>query len=106
MSMIERVARALCTQACKHTNSTPDDMLTYTDQGMEGRSVTFPRWQNHTDDARAAIEAMREPTEEMKNAAADAIDPGDETGYGSGWKAEAAWETMIQVALGERKGRP
>ena len=57
MNMIERVARALCTQA----GEDPDLETPYHPK------VTH-LWQHYKESSRAAIEAMREATDEMKDA--------------------------------------
>lgn len=73
-SMIERVARAIA-------------------KGEYGENVDDV-WHTCIDDARAAIEAMREPTEAMLDA-----------GYGAeptGAALVAPWEAMIDAALAEQ----
>ena len=57
--MIERVARALCKARLRD----PDEELTIL-TGPKGGS-SQPRWMFHVSEARAAIEAMREPTSPM-----------------------------------------
>jgi len=67
--MVERVAKALC----KHGGDC---------------------WQMHIDDARAAIEAMREPTEAMESAGWDSYDRND------GWSGpQYCWQAMVDAAL-------
>lgn len=79
MTMVERVARAIY-------------------EGRNGpRCMAWSRHSNehrrpYIDDARAAIEAMREPTEEMLFAA-DWLENG----------TRAAWQAMIDAALSEQK---
>ncbi len=72
-SMVERVARALC-KAAGHTH--PDeDWTLYTDGVMNqvradvALGDKHQRWHIYERSARAAIEAMREPTEAMIDAA-------------------------------------
>lgn len=52
--------------------------------------------------ARAAIEAMREPTDEMLSAGSAAAEACDE-----GWETNATWRAMIDVAVNtaEREAR-
>lgn len=72
--MIERVARAICRS----------------DADWEGNS-----WKQHVNEARAAIEAMRVPTQEMKEAVR-LVGGTQALAYGL-----AAWPTMIDAALKE-----
>lgn len=73
MKMVERVARALCREA--------EEMTTQMNGEQCWRTLGFPSleawtaavWPNYVPAARAAIEAMREPTEAMV-AAYDAHD--------------------------------
>lgn len=76
MTMIERVARAMA------ENHWPVD--------FEGTKAGYveTHWHFHADDARAAIEAMREPTEAMKDAA-----------FGND---PTLWSRMIDAALQEQ----
>ena len=89
MTMIERVARALAPQSLL-----PEHM-----------------WREFVEPARAAIEAMREPTEEMRIA-------GDTAPTAHGWglhaihgssefaECEPLWRAMIDAALGEAEMGP
>jgi len=78
--MVERVARAM-------------DLAIQADHdyGMDVEALTIM--------ARAAIEAMREPTDEMRAAAIQDID--DDPGYGM-HEVMGAWRAMISAALGEK----
>lgn len=76
--MIERVARAIC----KADGQDPDHEGELTDEG------TF-QWQSYVTDARAAIEAMREPTKAM----IAACYPDEDAGL--------IWRDMIDAALKE-----
>lgn len=80
--MVERVARAIYERNSKRTNYVwPDDV--------------YPAIRNRClRDARAAIEAMREPTEEMVNAGA--VAEGD-TNLEA--QARSLWEAMIDAIL-------
>lgn len=90
MTMIERVARALCQQG----GFDPDEQMP-----NDG-----PRWCYYVPGARAAIEAMRGPTPAML------IDAGTMTGYGndsidyrySDENHVEWWQTMITAALTEK----
>ena len=75
--MIERVARALAR---------------YLDGEDDG-------WEYYTNEARAAIKAMREPTEAMINGLRIAQECGDSTA--ALW-APLVWRSMIDTALGEK----
>lgn len=52
--------------------------------------------------ARAAIKALREPTEEMLKAGTDAVDDGET--YGCRAKAEGAYYDMLHAALSAKRG--
>jgi len=84
MSMVERVARAIC--AALEVDPGPN-LLT-------GK----PRWHGYIPAARAAISAMREPTEGMRKAA------GDDAGYyADSGEIEVVYRKMIDAALTESK---
>jgi hypothetical protein len=76
MTMIERVARATHNHSREHANSW-DELLPYYHN-------------KYRQDARAAIAAMREPTEAMINA-------GDRTDHDV--EAATVWQAMIDEAL-------
>lgn len=78
--MVERVARAICRGNLLFNDPDEADL----DEKVDGW------WGNHIDTARAAIEAMREPTVEMM----DALDDGDEDGG-----LENGWRKAIDEAL-------
>jgi len=82
-TMVERVARVICGETIN-----PDD--TFADG--------TPYWRLYTNEARAAIKAMRMPTRVMIEAGAK----------GSGEDSEAVaiitWEAMIDAALAEEEG--
>jgi hypothetical protein len=77
--MVERVARAL------------DAMDEHTPQGGYSSPAA---WRIH---ARAAIKAMREPTEEMIEEGRQLMNLGDETLYPEDMREK--WQAMIDVAL-------
>lgn len=86
--MIERVARALVLSefGC--------------DPGTKARDGR-PLWEFHVGKARAAIAAMREPTEAMKEAPDNAgIADDDEYSIGE-FYAEQIWQAMIDAALAQ-----
>jgi hypothetical protein len=58
--MVERVARAICSS----TGRDPDSPF----RDHHGRPLDFPEWKRWSAEARAAIEAMRETTPEMRQA--------------------------------------
>lgn len=89
-TMIERVARAMCLEG------SADETVFL--------GVYMKRWEAKKDEARAAIEAMREPTESMVSAAENGDDPGSSI-YGDPFVAmphDEAWKTMIDAALKEK----
>ncbi len=76
MNMLERVARGIC-ESLGHD---PDC-----------NSLGRPEWPSYLSVARAAIEAMREPTEEMAKAGGKARRQWD----------KSVWQAMISAALSE-----
>jgi hypothetical protein len=91
MEMVERVARAIC----KADGRDPDSDFT-------SGNATFPAWQAYQSRARAAIEAMREPTEAMIEAGglSDAARPYDgPEGEGCQFYPAIAYRAMIDAAL-------
>ena len=91
--MVERVARALC-----RVDSHPENAT------MDGK----PLWMDYIPEARAAIEAMREPTGAMAKAGAGAeltTSYGGEYNtfdYLSGENAADVWRDMIDAALNQK----
>lgn len=83
--MIQRVARALCALDCKAASG----ILGSEDLCIFGECS---RWGDNTGHARAAIEAMREPTEYMLSHA---------LGDGA-WCTANSWRAMIDAALPSR----
>ena len=83
MTMIERVARAFCGSAGLEWDNMPNSNF---DGAMVGTITRL----GVLNGARAAIEAMREPTD-MMSAASDWFDDGD-----------AKWRAMIDAALNEQ----
>lgn len=100
-SMIERVARAICKEtniAMEGVTETvfdcPDAVYMRWVRG-EGHHDPIPRWTLYIPQARAAIEAMREPTNKMYDAAHDGAAPGDPNTFGE------MWSNAIDAALKE-----
>ena len=91
MTMIERVARAIFEAWAREEGSavTWDQIVEY--NGRPGYLNASNFYRLATAEARAAIEAMREPTEAMVTARFNVL--------GQGGKAE--WEAMIDEALVE-----
>lgn len=84
--MIERVARAICQagdSACD-----PSDVA-YLGGGKDG-----PLWQAYVPEAKAAIEAMREPTEAMAFTGGNVVVDEDMSIVG-----KDVWQAMIDAAL-------
>lgn len=82
--MIERVAKALSIADGNHPDARSND------------EDEHPMWTLYLGDARAAIEAMREPTGNM-------LDAGWEHTGDPCWKENVAdaWRAMVNVALGQ-----
>ena len=66
--IIERVARALCTA----DGCSPDAIVGIVPEvlSVPPPDIAMPAWRNYVDKARAAIVAMREPTDDMLEAGA------------------------------------
>ena len=99
--MIERVARALC-----WAQKLDPDALCYNDRAGEGGRQM--RWTWWVKEARAAIEAMREPTGYM--AEIGTLGPGCDR-VEAGVKIVASrhvesWHRMIDAALGRYRPHP
>lgn len=101
MTMIERVARAIC-----QANQMDPDSKSH----INGNAW---HWEDYAKDARAAIEAMRDPTEAMKVACwpnhhpwgKNAPDPTERPEMVRQMDADvtADWQAMIDAALLETK---
>lgn len=97
---VERVARALC----KRCGVDPDDIKGGTwDGGSYPRGK--PAWHSWAGDARAAIEALREPDDAMVEAAREldvywSYESNDRPGG-----PEDAWRAMIDAALASKAGQ-
>lgn len=91
--MIEKVARAICS----------DDFNTFKGHSPGECEYCDSQREMVMKQAKAAIEAMREPTEEMKKAADDLMDKMDNFGYnknGIGF-VDPIYQAMIDAALKE-----
>ena len=82
----------------KTANRNSDDMIERVARAIaeQNHGSTWDEW---IDEARAAIEAMREPTEAMINGLRIAQECGDSTA--ALW-APLVWRAMIDAALGEK----
>lgn len=94
-SLIERVARAM---HAKWFEIRPGDF------GQAAWEEMPESWRHETMEfARAAIEAMREPTEAMLNAKYGPENYERVSGWLDSLDAETVWQAMIDVALEEQK---
>lgn len=95
MTMVERVARAICAADGHDPDGPPID---------EYPSAIYP-WAVYRNLAKAAIEAMREPSEEMKKAGEHA-EISDSYGeyYVSADNAADIFRAMVDAALKEHGG--
>jgi hypothetical protein len=94
--MVQRVARAICASV---DGRNPDHLIAvYEDRPCIGGGIMLPihkrDWENYLVQARAAIDAMREPTEAMIEAGMDK----------TSWpicngEVEHRWQAMIDEAL-------
>ena len=87
--VVERVARAI---AYKHFDRKPTHGHCTHEELVSFMANKY--WRDWVSDARAAIEAMREPTPEMVDA------PVDRETMGA-YETELCWRTMIAEALGD-----
>ena len=101
MKMVEKVARSLCAhEGCNPDKIVPSQDATNVFYGVGGSvkvvrhwAEPHPLWQHFENAANAAIDVLREPTEEMKSA-------------GNPVRADQnmaidVWEAMIDAALSE-----
>jgi len=100
--MVERVARAICAaneSEVSGRQASPDDVP------VSGRGAGQPLWKLYEPLARAAIAAMREPTEAMLKAGkvpTREISLGNgttATGFGLWGGERSSWQAMIDKAL-------
>lgn len=92
--MLERIARAICI-----ADGCDPDAKGYGVGITMPRGEPYPLWQARLKQARAVLEAMREPTAEMENAgiAAEFENIDD-------YRPTRVWRAMIAAALGETPG--
>lgn len=90
MSPIERAARALCVA----DGDKPDRDFT-------SGNVTFPCWKSYQSRARAVLQALREPSPDMKMAGAKAITAEHMKAMANYDAACDCWPAMIDAALSE-----
>jgi hypothetical protein len=98
-SMIERVARAMA-----KADGLDPDYCVMGEGGISTAGVSFSRcymvrWQNYAAKARAAIEAMREPTEAMEHAGFEAYLDAE-----APHEAGPVYQAMIDAALATEGG--
>ena len=88
--MVERVARAIVTRRCRDNPFMTDDAR---------KDCVETMWRYYVGDARDAMLAMREPTEEMLHKYDDIS--GSYTGFWESDKADIVdgWQAMIDEAL-------
>jgi hypothetical protein len=107
-TMIEKVARALCERAIRHArrwDTTPEAL-----EEMLPESIDYS-WRDHVDDARAALSAMREPSEGVLSKMGNAIkfayagEP-PPAAHHHEYAAELALAAMIDAALSETSPLP
>jgi len=87
-SMIKRVARVLCSFRGLNPDAEADS--------LRGK---FYAWEAFIPQARAVIEALREPTEEMISAMCKPVGPGKSLLENDKAAARVYWHRMIDAAL-------
>jgi hypothetical protein len=96
-TMVERVARAICSKTNIAMEGVTEIHLDNPDYVIPAHKrtdgVAIPRWKLYVEQARAAIEAIRQPTKAMIEAGAKG------SGEDSEMTALGAWEEMIDAAL-------
>jgi hypothetical protein len=94
--MVERVARAICAKTNIAMEGVTEVVLDNPDYVIPGNrrfdKTDTPRWKLYVDQSRAAIEAMREPTDPMIHAG-EALEP-DTLQFVPDY-----WRAMIDAAL-------
>lgn len=101
-NMIERVARALCRVNNLESRSRAGINVMYDSDWLHYENAS---WKNHENEARAAIAAMRDPTEAVVTAGLANVDASSDLvtlGYIDGDDLTPAWRAMIDAALGEK----
>jgi hypothetical protein len=98
-SMVERVARALCRDGGFQDTDSLDHRVRF---GSDPPVVdTQPIWRRFEKEARAAIEAMREPTEKMKRAVIADARSDELIDSPVAVMLMDSWRAMIAAALAE-----
>ena len=101
--MLERIAEAICNTGASARSRRWSDWVRI----AENHTVAVERemaqeWIDHRrKEARAALEAMREPTDEMINAG-DSYMPYDPNDTGYDMIKEGVWPAMISAALSQK----
>jgi hypothetical protein len=96
MDMVERVAWAICAKEYEDPNELTN---AYPDGPM------YPVWKDFEWCARAAIKALREPTQQMRLAGiAEWSRPDPTPEHGSTLVFNAVWRAMLDAALKEHEG--
>jgi hypothetical protein len=107
-SMIERVARAIC----RANGRDPDRLEPGDAPGIDGQLPNGDPahfvWKHYMDEARAAIEALREPTDDMiyvGEGYCDFMLPSTHDNSGEGRRKEfrMGWQAAIDHALNPQK---
>jgi len=101
-NMIERVARALCRVNNLESRARAGINVMYDSDWLQYENAS---WKNHENEARAAVDAMREPTEEMVTAGLAKVDEPSymvTRGYIADHDLRIGWRAMIAAALGEK----
>lgn len=103
MDMVERVARAIGMETCGDAPGYLDELIQHP-AAKSWEPPSMPRWHQWTDHARAAIEAMREPTAQQMRTASMTFPPWGGHGEASAPSQADMWRAMIDAALSEAKG--
>lgn len=108
MDMVERVARAIWDERCRHWGKYRKDLHEPDSEGYDWGDLGLSKRKELLREARAAIAAMREPTEEMGSAGLRKwTKPGnahemDDADFAAGnpcrWM-KPVWRAMIDAAL-------
>ncbi len=100
IGLVELMARAICLGDYPD----PDEIVTYSEQGMEGRSTTFPRWRWYDGKARTALIALEQSG--LRVVPADVTEPMLSEGannFAEDWRERystirAIWSAMLAAA--------
>ena len=101
MNMVEKVARAIC----EAQGDDPDYLEPGDAHGIDAYfsdgEPAFRRWKNYIREARAAIEAMREPSNAILKAGYEAMFADEWTGRQAPMMG-AGFDAMLSAALSEQ----